>query len=451
MTISILSAPIKRVAVLVALLLGCVGASAGQLMITEASRLSFDIDTRGERIVLSILDQLWLLPASGGVAEPVTPEGLHLRNPRLSPDGRSVVAEGGWDHERQHLWQISLVDREVQRLTRGAWRDHSASWHPDGQRLLFVSDRGGSDDIWELDLSSGTARRLTSAPGREFDPTFSSSGAQILYIAQDGDEYRLQRRYYAGQPHILVRSERPISAPAVRSDGVLITYLTHTEDSQPILQMLLPVREMVTKPLLSAQGIERQPIRWLDRTRFIIAIDGRLEIHELAGERLGEVPFTAWVSVATADPPSTHTLPTNDNAGARIVLRAARIANVETQQYLQATDVLIEDGVIAAVTAERAWPNTQILDLGDTTIVPGLIDLAAYDTGKQQAGNEMLAAGITTTTSLRVGNPAIIEPGSLGPRRLPTPVLQDISGMRDSRERLAEIDAARGRGERILT
>src|SRR5580700_6820977 len=58
-----------------------------------------------------------------------------------------------------------------------------------------------------------------------------------------------------------------------------------------------------------------------------------------------------------------------------IVLRAARLLDVETGRTLRPGEILIEAGKIAAAGTSVNHPaGAEIIDLGDSTLLPGLID-----------------------------------------------------------------------------
>jgi imidazolonepropionase-like amidohydrolase len=60
---------------------------------------------------------------------------------------------------------------------------------------------------------------------------------------------------------------------------------------------------------------------------------------------------------------------------ASIVLRAARLLQVDTGNVLQPGEILVEGERIKEIgTSVDHPPNAQIIDLGDTTLMPGLID-----------------------------------------------------------------------------
>ncbi|MDR3753798.1 MAG: amidohydrolase family protein [Terracidiphilus sp.] len=62
-------------------------------------------------------------------------------------------------------------------------------------------------------------------------------------------------------------------------------------------------------------------------------------------------------------------------ASTPIVLHAARLLQVDTGNLLQPGEILVEGERIKAVgTSVDRPPNAQIIDLGDTTLLPGLID-----------------------------------------------------------------------------
>ncbi|MGD0346791.1 MAG: amidohydrolase family protein [Terracidiphilus sp.] len=74
---------------------------------------------------------------------------------------------------------------------------------------------------------------------------------------------------------------------------------------------------------------------------------------------------TGFVVFAAAQQPAT----------APIVLHAARLLEVDTGNVLQPGEILVEGERIKAIgTSVDHAPNAKIIDLGDTTLLPGLID-----------------------------------------------------------------------------
>ncbi len=438
-------------------------ASAAELMVTEATRLSFDHYAGDGRSVVSLMERLWWLPAGGGTATPMTPVGLRLEKPRFSPDGKIIIAEGGWRTDRMHLWRINATgDEQPVRLMGGGWRDHSASWHPDGTRLLFVSNRSGTEDIWEYDLQGQSARRLTLQRGREYDAQYAGNGS-IVYVREHNSRFEICVLGGDGRTRVLLSSANPLYAPVVRRNGILITYLERQDDGHNVLKMLLPVQEMLSKTLLDDGDIGNHPVVWTNRDNYLLVRNGRIERRELAGRGFGPLAFTAWLSVTPASQATTPDVtpaeiaptPNTGNAGRGFVLRASRLFDTATLGYRLNHDILIEDGSIAAVVARRHWPKHQIIDMGDATLLPGLIDIdaRANDFSDTQHARRVLAAGVTSVAYAQrnaSGEPIAALPAP-GPRVFALGPTVDARGVVDSRERIALLQNARAKGIPSIT
>src|ERR1700733_15614395 len=65
--------------------------------------------------------------------------------------------------------------------------------------------------------------------------------------------------------------------------------------------------------------------------------------------------------------------------GHPIVLHAARLLEVDTGRMLSPGEILVEGERISAVGSMVSHPaDAQLIDLGDTTLVPGLIDVHVH-------------------------------------------------------------------------
>jgi len=154
-------APIRRVAPLLALLLGAAPAVA-------AERRAFTLDDISRIEALS--------------------------EPALSPDGRWVaytVARDDTtaDENFSDLWLASLDGRERVQLTHTAKVSESMPrWSPDGQWLAFLSARDDADEldqVWLLPRAGGESQRLTAMKGGVSDYVWSADGKRLALIASD--------------------------------------------------------------------------------------------------------------------------------------------------------------------------------------------------------------------------------------------------------------------------
>jgi len=110
--------------------------------------------------------------ASGASAQtghfPTNEDLRHTRNlndPRLSPDGRSVllsVTEPAVDSAVSHLWVLDVETKAATQLTFGPGRGESdGRWSPDGKSVYFTATRGEHTHLFRLPMGGGEAQPYT--------------------------------------------------------------------------------------------------------------------------------------------------------------------------------------------------------------------------------------------------------------------------------------------------
>jgi Tol biopolymer transport system component/DNA-binding winged helix-turn-helix (wHTH) protein len=75
--------------------------------------------------------------------------------------------------------------RTLQRVTfDDASLSRDASWSPDGQWIVFVSDRGGNTDLWKQRIGDPDPERLTMSEASESQPEWSPDGRSIVFRSE---------------------------------------------------------------------------------------------------------------------------------------------------------------------------------------------------------------------------------------------------------------------------
>jgi Tol biopolymer transport system component len=104
------------------------------------SWISADVSPDGKTIVFDLLGDLYTMPITGGKAVPLT-QGMAVdAQPRFSPDGQKVVftsdRNGG-----EGVWTLSLDKSDTTQVTRGKMDKYdSPDWTPDGNYVLFTKN-----------------------------------------------------------------------------------------------------------------------------------------------------------------------------------------------------------------------------------------------------------------------------------------------------------------------
>lgn len=170
----------------------------------EATWMSVDVSPDGETLVFDVLGDIYLLPRGGGETQRITSGLGYDFQPRFSPDGKRVLFtsdRGGTDN----LWVIGTDGSDLRPLT--SEKDevvNSGAWSPDGdyvvarKRLTDYSSIG-TVELWLYHVSGGKGIRVTEK--KEIPdangPTFSPDGRWIVFAAR-GSRYRYNRNVHAG-------------------------------------------------------------------------------------------------------------------------------------------------------------------------------------------------------------------------------------------------------------
>lgn len=98
-----------------------------------------------------------------------------VTDPALSPDGSTIVF--AWQDD---LWRVPAEGGTAVRLTVHPAQEGSPVWSPQGDRVYFVSDRHGSNDVYSMDPDGGRLRRVTFDSGAEYPTSVSPDGATVI-------------------------------------------------------------------------------------------------------------------------------------------------------------------------------------------------------------------------------------------------------------------------------
>ena len=101
----------------------------------------------------------------------------------IAPDGASFALT--LTGAREDLFWIGADGTGLRQLTDDAHRQRGAEWSPDGERLVFQSDRSGRYDLWSIRPDGSRLALLATSP---------APAAIEAAFAPDGRRLALQRR-----------------------------------------------------------------------------------------------------------------------------------------------------------------------------------------------------------------------------------------------------------------
>jgi Tol biopolymer transport system component len=143
-----------------------------------------------------------------GPEEAVTRGSHRVRSCAVSPDGLRIAFHASLP--REELFVAGVDGGGVRQLTDDVHNDRQPHWSPDGRRLLFYSNRGGTYEAWIFNLDSGTTERVLphgrdpvtfpvwSPDGRRVACTYGRTAA-VIDLTQPLDVRRAEPLWPAAQ------------------------------------------------------------------------------------------------------------------------------------------------------------------------------------------------------------------------------------------------------------
>ncbi len=374
--------------------------ACADVIVTQGTNFGADVFPGDGRVAMDLLGNIWIVPARGGRAQSMTDGLLPARQPRWSPDGSKILYQTS-SPDAASLWILDVETSAPSRIGSESYFDQHASWHPDGERIVFSSQRGDTGfDIWETDLPTGLSWRLSSHPGDEIGPVWSKDGRHLAYVRKYDHQYTLVLRRHGQAEVDLLVSEQPLSSPSWRPDGSLLTILKQDNDKLSLNIVILSDPPLV-RQFVAGEDFFASPVSWLNRQQMLYTADGVIKTRNFGDWRSQPLPFRATVAAPETRPRTIIARRELEIVGApdqRLVIRGARLFDGIWTRYRSRMDVLIDGGRIAAIEPRRDWEDATVLDLGNITILPGFIDTwSAMPAGPaEQSGPRMLAYGVTT-------------------------------------------------------
>lgn len=183
----------------------------------------------GDEIVFERRYKIWLADAGGNRQRPLTvaPEQelpLTPRWPAFSPDGARIVFFNPTTTPAGDLWTIGTDNTGLQQLTFANTFGGAPVWSPDGDSVVYASERNGNRNLWRVNVTMQTEEALIVSSSDDDFPEYSADGSRLIY-SNRRERYILQvTDTMNGSSEILFESRLLMLGPELSSDGKTIAF-----------------------------------------------------------------------------------------------------------------------------------------------------------------------------------------------------------------------------------
>ncbi len=185
--------------------------------------------------------RMFRVPVAGGTPAPLAGVGSDVGWPSVRA-GRMVhqqAVPAPWGIWRMPGRRSSTADRKPEKLIASRWNDTMPAYSPDGRRIVFSSDRSGTQNIWVADENGANPVQLTAfaAPSFGWAP-WSPDGRRIVFISgESGNSEVYVVDSEGGVPQRLTHEPSEKNTAAFSRDGHFIYFSSDRSGAWQIWKM----------------------------------------------------------------------------------------------------------------------------------------------------------------------------------------------------------------------
>jgi Tol biopolymer transport system component/DNA-binding winged helix-turn-helix (wHTH) protein len=256
---------------------------------------------------------IFLVPAAGGpkrrVTFPTAEKTYGDAAPAISPDGRTLAFVRRLTYDVADVFVQPLDTGKPRRLTFDKRQIRGLAWMPNGQELIFSSNRNGRHELWRLNVSGTAQPTLVEGIADARFPTVSSarfrSHSRLVYQTFNQDHnIRLLRRGDDGawnQSATFAASIRDEQSPRLSPDRRHLSFVSDRSGWFELWVCAYPQASECLQLTSFRQGYVGSPAWSPDSQRiaFDARVDGNADIYVVRVDGGQPVRLTDDVAVET--------------------------------------------------------------------------------------------------------------------------------------------------------
>ncbi|MDP6202340.1 MAG: hypothetical protein QF616_08950, partial [Candidatus Marinimicrobia bacterium] len=207
---------------------------------TEGTWMSVDISPNAKTIAFDLLGHIYLIPTSGGKAKAITEGTSWNMFPRFSPDGKKILFTSDRSGS-DDLWILNLSTGELTNISQMKIPVHQGTWSNDGRHVFGTAlNMKVRHPVYMFNMYGDKQEIVpagTRAPVTHFE--MHPNNGLLYFEHGDGNLYKSGDRiktYDTITGEINIYIDRPGGAanPRLSPDGKKLAYI-HRDDRQTVL------------------------------------------------------------------------------------------------------------------------------------------------------------------------------------------------------------------------
>jgi len=164
------------------------------LTLSEGTWMSTDVSPDGDAIAFDLLNDVYVMPASGGQARPILTGPAIQRSPQFSPDGRKILYLSDISGA-DNIWIANPDGTDPRQISYETEKMITApSWAPDGRSIVATRTSTSvfdmkTSELVRFDAGGQGEQQLVPPPesGKDLqEPRFSPDGRYLYYTERVG-------------------------------------------------------------------------------------------------------------------------------------------------------------------------------------------------------------------------------------------------------------------------
>jgi len=231
---------------------------------------------------------VWIAPMNdtSGIHPLTSGAGIFDTHVAWTPNGTKLLYSSnaaGIDD----IWIADVGGTESpKQITSGTRINRLPVVSPDGQYVVFLSDRSGRPHLWRMNTDGGDMRQLTNGELGEQAAQFSPDGRWIVYMTAQNSKRSTWKVAADGQAAATRISDKESAYPTVSPDGRSIAYFYKQSDDSPWRIAAAPIEGGEPTKTFELPPTYERPLRWTADGRSIAYVDTRNGVSNIVAQPL---------------------------------------------------------------------------------------------------------------------------------------------------------------------